>query len=213
MQFDDSGLEHLVGFPSPVTQTPSTLSAWFVFDDNVSTWTRYGILTVTDPAVGDFGEYHWIYINTYGTVTNWNIRAETRDSAGSSIAGASITGVLGDLYHIVGVFRSPTDREVYLNAVSLATDNTSRTPTGIDRMIIGGKIQWENPISGIYGLLRDARIYNRALSAAEIYDLYQRPWHLYLPQTSQILAGVPGAPPVVRMPRHPAAYYGSPTIF
>jgi hypothetical protein len=95
------------------------------------------------------------------TSDNWNTVAKT-----------TATISTGVWQHICGVRNSDGTATLYVNGViSGAANQSSGTPgTGGHNMQIG-----RNPISGYYplnGSIDDVRIYNRALSAADIAQLY-----------------------------------------
>lgn len=77
--------------------------------------------------------------------------------------------------HIVGVWRSATDRELYVNGESHSTSATSVTSFTPTRVSMG------RPYGGASGFMRiaDTRVYNRVLSDNEIRDLYYRPLGMY----------------------------------
>lgn len=95
------------------------------------------------------------------------------NGAGSfdNIIGSSTLST-GTWYHAVIVWRSATDREIYLNAVSDGTGSTSRLPSaGADRFAlgtyfdIGGSDYWNGDID-------ETGVWARELLAGEITDLY-----------------------------------------
>ncbi|MDP3015412.1 MAG: LamG domain-containing protein, partial [bacterium] len=81
---------------------------------------------------------------------------------------------VGEWYHVVGVFNPDRTTKLYVNGVLRATDTA---PAGYNQiaydspypMLIG-----YNPVNAGYfpGLIDEVRIYNRALSAAEITAIY-----------------------------------------
>jgi len=74
-------------------------------------------------------------------------------------------------YHVVGTFSSVSGQIVYINAVSSGTNsNTSRGSTKSALALIGA--EGSTPTTFFGGLMDDVRVYNRALSATEITQLY-----------------------------------------
>jgi hypothetical protein len=99
------------------------------------------------------------------------------------------------LYHAVCVWRSATDRELYLNTSSVDTSSVNRTLSASnDRFTIG---TYAGGTLGDYmgGVIDEVGIWNRALTTTEISDLYNggsglsydnfsggatgNPWHYY----------------------------------
>jgi hypothetical protein len=94
------------------------------------------------------------------------------DTGNESFAVGSIIST-NIWYHAVAVFASATDRKIYLNGKLEATDTTSiAIPATIDYAGFGS-INWSTGhIQYFQGQLDDIRIYSRALSPSEIYQLF-----------------------------------------
>lgn len=180
LHFTIGDSDSLVSSSTPVIAPPLTLSTWFVMDSNITTWDTQSLLTITDPAVGDAGEHFAIRVNTQATITAWRIEAQTRDAVGTGVAAANRTGDW-ELHHIAGVFRSPTDRRLYYDGRYVNINTTSRTPAAIDRVVLGAKWGWGNPMYEFWGLLGDGRVYNVAKTDAGVYQMYANPWELCKP--------------------------------
>ena len=74
--------------------------------------------------------------------------------------------------YLVGVFRSATDRELFVNGKSGATDTSSVT-----ELTDATTIQIGSAFTGsLSGTVEDARVYNRALLPSEIWQLYVAPF-------------------------------------
>ncbi len=71
-------------------------------------------------------------------------------------------------YHITAVLRGPTDMDLYIDAIADAG-----TYSGT-----GGSLKYSNGTSStaqyLNGVMDDVRIYNRALSAEDVWQLYQQ---------------------------------------
>ncbi len=99
------------------------------------------------------------------TSTPLVMTALTTAAGASSQAQTGATDAANALFHVAGVWASPTDRRVFLNGANKATNGTSRTPTGLNKTNIGsdagGATVWNGPIF-------EAAIWLAALTDAEI---------------------------------------------
>jgi hypothetical protein len=92
--------------------------------------------------------------------------------------------------HLVGVWASATDRRLYIDGTLRASGTSSRAFASCDRWALG---YYEADTSGIVapldGALWDARLYNVALTTAEVWSLYapQTRWELYEPPVTRRL--------------------------
>ncbi len=92
---------------------------------------------------------------------------------GSDVSVSSPTAIqAGQWYLLTSVLTSATSRTLYVNGVSVATDTTSRNPIYINGMHIGNLGGYWGNIIYFPGSIDDVRIYNRALSASEVRQLY-----------------------------------------
>jgi len=82
-------------------------------------------------------------------------------------------------HHVVGTFEPSTAGKIYIDG-SLDTSNTVSVPASIfgstADVYISGIDGASPPSNCVDGDIQNVRIYNRALSAAEISRLYQDPW-------------------------------------
>ena len=76
-------------------------------------------------------------------------------------------------YHIVWVFNSATDRRLFVNGTF---DTTVGTTTSVTYSATNSWVRIGRQLSGttnnLYGYVHDTRIYNKALSTWEIYNMY-----------------------------------------
>jgi len=82
---------------------------------------------------------------------------------------------IGSWYHIVSLYNSKNDRfEFYVNGtkITLTWSDTEHYHTSSTPLTIGGRLGSSSPFSG---KVDEFRIYNRALSAEEIKQLYTLP--------------------------------------
>ncbi len=101
--------------------------------------------------------------------TNAHLRYQGT-SSNENFAGTSVIND-SEWHHIVGVFKSASDRELFVDGVSEATNtNTLALPT-FNNLNIGFQ-EDQSPGNYFDGSIDDVRIYNRALSAGEIARMY-----------------------------------------
>ena len=77
-----------------------------------------------------------------------------------------------DWWHVCGVFRSSTDREIYINGTSEGTNTTNVLPnaTIIDNACIGNRANTNND-QDFAGKIADVRVYDADIGATEIANL------------------------------------------
>lgn len=158
-----------------LTATPITMACWFLTADNTNSFTAMSIGTA-----GSANNFHQMQIA--GSIANDPIRAQSKVS-GTTVAAASTTGYSVNVWqHGCVVFASATDRRAYVNGGSEGLDVTSRAPAGLNTTFIGA-MPGVTVTSFMIGSIADVRFYNRALSPAEIYQLYDPAtrWELYRP--------------------------------
>jgi len=194
--------------PADVDQSlsPGTAS-WTVFEDgNVwsSSWTDNPRLRVTTPTVElrdlpathDFAIAFWFRSNGAAggdTAISWNgtddlliqpheasgqARIFWRDLGGNII---TVAGAASDLtvHHFCFVSRATNDHRAFVDGVEIGSSTATGTAGPFTDFWIGGwsSTAWD-------GALRDVRAYNKGLTDAEI-------WALYDPRTRYDLFGVP----------------------
>lgn len=115
-----------------VTAYPFVVSTWFKPDDGQPA--ALGVI--------------WSAADEVGTNNNWHVRLQTDGtillaSKDGTTKTCSTVNTLSDgqesWHHILAVFHSATDREIYLDgdAANSGTNTTNSTPADIDNMIIG----------------------------------------------------------------------------
>jgi hypothetical protein len=145
---------------TPVTNYPMTLAAWV----------RRAATGITDRIMGVMsGADSGVMLDlTAGNVA----RARSATTSAFSSATGATTIAAETWVHCCGVFASDSSRVIYLNGVSDGTSTTSRAITGVNRIIIG-VYYFASALSGHFaGQLADVVVFNRALSAAEVAQLY-----------------------------------------
>ncbi|HVZ75731.1 MAG TPA: LamG domain-containing protein [Candidatus Paceibacterota bacterium] len=79
----------------------------------------------------------------------------------------------GAWYHVVGVFDGTT-KYLYINGtLDTSTVDACSTPTPTTNVLIGSEYVSNSPGNFFKGPIDDVRVYNRALSAGEVKQLYQ----------------------------------------
>ena len=150
---------------TPVTVAPMTLAAWF-YADNVTT--NFALMSVTDNAEAGSNRFG---ITVLGATAGDPVQAFAQSPSATGTANSTTGFVASQWHHACGVFESTTSRTVYLDGSNNATNTTSVSPTGADRIRIGARF-----LLGSAGLFFDGRIaevgiWNAALTAAEVASL------------------------------------------
>ncbi len=140
-----------------VSSYPFTISAWIKDEGTVS-------LAYTGANV----PYYFIRLSNGTASMAFRPDASIENTSISAVATTSISGFV----HVVGVYLSDTEKQLYVNGDFIAVNtNTRAFTTSIDQVLIGtyrtSNAAYHN------GVTDEARIYNRALSASEIEALYR----------------------------------------
>jgi len=129
-------------------------------------------------------------------------RVYSNSSGGYGQARAFGTYSVGEWYIAVGVWAADDSRTCYLAGIASGSDATLISPTGLDETRIGSN----GSSSPSYGPMQAALtlLYNRALTAAEIAQLYADPWAGFRQQDETALWSAAtqggGTPPGLAMP-------------
>ncbi len=142
---------------------PITMACWFI-TSNITT--NQGLLNICDNATGGQG----IRLNAQGAVAGDPIRILAVGSATAAVD--TTTGFSANTWtHACGVFSSSTSRTVYINGGSSATNTTSSTATGENRLfqaVTRAASAFSNYFSGS---LAEVGVWNAALTADEVLSL------------------------------------------
>jgi hypothetical protein len=92
---------------------------------------------------------------------------------GGSFTSATMSAITGQWVHLVGVYDG-TQSLLYRNGTLVSTGiaTSGVTPTAVGNLTLGRKSAAQ-PLIFFDGKVDDARVYNRALSAAEVKQLYK----------------------------------------
>ncbi len=101
-------------------------------------------------------------------VSNSTVLWRASDSGGGTSVSTSNTFSSGVWSHVAGVVGSSTSRYIYLDGVQSSESTTSRTPTGLDRTVVGARGNLSNSYDGNIAW---ATIWNTALTDDEVLRL------------------------------------------
>lgn len=160
---------------APVTAVPLSLSCWF---NATSDSAAQSLLSIGGSAAAADS----FDIRLRGNIALDPLGAFTRDSVDFSVANTTTGYTINTWMLATGVYRLATARAAFINGGSKGTESTSRIPAGLNRIGIGALVT-STPTTFFAGYVADCRIYNRALSDAEVQELYQPDtrWELYEP--------------------------------
>lgn len=146
-----------------ITAAPLTMMCW-VKPDSVS---GNGIVMFAGDKAAGIWRAFYLFVGSSGAGSMNTVQDNSFTSAGTS------AGEIGTSrwVHICGTTESSTDRKFYLDGKLMATGTTSMTPTGIDSFFIGCDYSQASPGNFYNGKIDDIRIYNRALTQAEIQQI------------------------------------------
>jgi len=152
--------EHFTTTATPLTtETALTMACW-VYHNNLTFRSRY----VWVHPNSDEGYILWFFEGT-----NVPVFSVVNSGGSASATGGSISN--NTWHHVCGVNRSTTSRELYLDGVSVGTDNTLSTPAAMDRMTIAGNSA--RTANWMDGRIAEIGIWNVALSPLEVQQLGQ----------------------------------------
>jgi len=147
-----------------ISGTPATFSAWINLK---SLGVNQRIVTINPKSAGNSALS--IFVDTANKAS-----AQHYDTDGA-VATGTTTLTTNTWYHIVGVFASDSSRTIYVNGVS------QNTNTGVQSAMSGlnytsiGDIAWSTGnIQFFNGSIDEPMIFNSALSATEVSELYNR---------------------------------------
>jgi len=179
LSFDGSE-DYVLTNKSPVTSMPLTMIVWFnqpVAADEMLVCLAEG------PTWGDNDESYAIMCEGTGP----KLKLRTEASASYDYTESAVTFTSGGWHMAAGVWVSATERYLYTDGGNPTLDTASKAPGAVNVCTIGRgqTTPWD-----FTGKIRQAMIFNRALSAAEIAYLYRNPFpwfeedevsHLYVP--------------------------------
>jgi len=185
LSFDGSD-DHVLANQSSITDFPFTLSVW-AKSPTVSA--KHALSYASSASLVIF--YGIGFIGSDGLNKAY---LYSRASAPEEDTVIGTTGfATGQWIHLVGVFNSATDKRIYANGVLEGTLSTSISFAQPNRVGVG--VMARSTLFGYWnGSIDEARIYNRALAAAEVKELYNQGAGLMVAKTQddKITTGLVG---------------------
>lgn len=153
--FAFDGVNDFMSIASPVVSvTPCTFAAWVKANS-------VGVLGSIICVSTSSGTNHYRLLRHFAT---GNIGARVR--AGGTGQESVFAGLTTGWHLCIGEFLSSTSRTVRRDTSSGPTSTTARTPTGMDTLTVGFGYGADNGYFS--GRIDDIRVFNRALTSAEI---------------------------------------------
>ena len=168
--FTSASSTYLVTMTTPVAALPLTIAAWF---NPSAVATTRDIVSIADSA-NTTDAYNLQQRASAG------VGARAADTGGP-VAAISSKVVVANTWQLgVATFASTTLRTAYIDGRNPGTSSTSKTPTGLDQVGVGADVN-SSVVTPFDGSISNVCIWNRALSAAEVWQLFDplTRWQLY----------------------------------
>lgn len=182
--FDDASSEYIRYSGGIVGSPPFTISAWFRIDAAAATQVVYC------ESQQFSGQFWRLYIDGNDLRLYWHVKGVGH--AICSTANNSIS--LNTWQHGCAIEAASNDHVLFLDGSNRDTNADDQSPTNIWGTGIGAR--YDNVPDGfISGRITDIRVYNRVLSDAEVYQLYDPAtrWELYQPMARMFVVVKPVA--------------------
>lgn len=168
LSFDGSGDYVRIGPPSITISSAYALSAWI--QTSVSP-NEQQIITVDDALTDRVFQFR--VDNPTGGVEL--LRFDSSDTLIETVTCSGVDVTEGAWHHVVAVFTADTGTTLYIDGVERgsSSNTTTNNDIGQSEPILIGARRTPNPTNFWNGKIDDVRIYNRALSATEIKQLYK----------------------------------------
>ena len=146
----------------PVDVAPLTMAAWVKMDTTTQVGGIWNIEGDAGASNAGFGLL----------IVNGALWAYTQTTGVFDYAASTSTLNTTEWWHVCGVFRNSTDREIYINGTSEGTNTTNITPSTIDvdNACIGNRAN-TNTDQDFSGKIADVRVYNADIGETEIANL------------------------------------------
>lgn len=157
------GLPH---FDPRISAAPLTITFWARHGPS---WTTQGVEVFLGAHVGWHGYYTQTSATQFQVVHAENVIFETAEV---------ITPVAPHVWHFhAAIFVSNSDRWGYFDGIAGAHNTNPLVPTELkEKLTIGNVSAGSAPFQGT---LRDIRIYDRALTESELWEMYRNPFDMY----------------------------------
>jgi len=168
LDFDGSNDHALIVDPPPVLYTmPFSVSLWASCRTTTAVSQCFGLGNSTDAD-------QLFVIQFRGDLAGDPIQAQMRGDNPLSNTTAVFSGpyVANRFYHIVAVFTSASSRTIFVDGTQGTTDTTAHTVEPMNRLAIGGLVR--TSVASFSGLVDDVTIFNTALTANEVREIYCR---------------------------------------
>jgi len=181
--YDDAATEYLEVAASPVASEPFSFSAWYKTNDLGA---NQVLLSLGDSGSGLY--YALILTGNVAAPYDGYVTAWAFDGDLNSLAFTSMAFSANVWQHAVAVFASNGSIKVYVNGGHVGTSAVAHGAITINQIAIGVSADG-TPSNYMSGQISDARLYNRALTAAEIWQMYDPAtrWELYKPVMPDML--------------------------
>lgn len=145
-----------------VTAAPCTIACWANVPNHTSQVNLFGVYNSTD-VTGNRNQFALLL------TTGAQVGARTSGASGGNTASTSNTFTDGSWFHACGVFASATDRRAFVNGGGKATNASSQTPSGLDRISVGCQdISSGTSTIPSGSLVAELAIWNIALADADV---------------------------------------------
>ena len=157
------------GSSSKLRLTSSLATAMGSNDFSISTWVYLDTMPSTFYSIATLQDvwYYYIFIASDGSVRTYNQNVQV-----NSVAGVVTTG---QWYNVVATLSSTSGKNVYLNGVNVASSSDTSNcnaftngHTALGYYQSGATVQYT-----LDGSIDQARIFNTALTAAQVTELYE----------------------------------------
>jgi hypothetical protein len=188
--FDNSNTEYMIVLSAIRTSTPLSMACWFKSDDLTAGQSLMSI-------ANNNSDVHYHALSIRGDAVGDRLRAATRSNIGYVYAQSAVPYSADTWHHACGVWASSSDRRVYLDGGNKGTNNSYRTPTGLNRTAVGVLCR-QNKFLYMSGHIAEAAIWSVALTdgeaailAAGYSPLFVRPQSLvvYWPMVRKLGTG------------------------
>lgn len=167
--FDKSNSQNLYANSAPATDYPLTIAAWALYSVAPNSFAR-DVIAALSVAADGYDRHQICFYNVSGTI---NMDAFTTTNYDAT-ASARVTGVSlsQDVwYHCCGVFSASNSRAGFVNGGNKATDSTDLSPSTLDRISLGAKINSGGTSAYMSGMIAEFAVWNVALTDDEVAKL------------------------------------------